>query len=97
MADLTLGPNYPAGGSLSVTTAAKRIEVTGDCGFLVATLPIAANLQYSFDESVWHSVSASVVSPVSIWSAPNNMAIARKYVYVRLSSGGPTTQTFEAR
>ena len=39
MADLTLGPNYPADGSLSLTTDWKEIELTGEPGFLMATLP----------------------------------------------------------
>lgn len=99
MADLTLGPTFPAEGTLSLTTDWKEIEVSGDAGFVLATPPIAANMVYGHTPgggAIEHEVPTSS-GAVSIWSRPVAFADSRKKVYVKLTTGGPTSQNFEAR
>ena len=99
MADLTLGPAFPAEGTLDLTTSWKEIELVGEPSHLFATDPVA-NMVYGVDPDVSarleHPVSTSLGAQ-SLWTRPYTLATGRKRVWVKLTSGTSNGVKFQAR
>jgi hypothetical protein len=99
MADLTLGPNFPAEGTLDLTTTWKSIELVGEPSHLFATDPVA-NMVYGVDPDasarLENPISTSL-GPQSLWTRPYNMQGARRKVWVKLTSSSSSGVKFQAR
>lgn len=91
MADINLDRRVPWLTDIAVTTVAKSVSIPTGV-YSLACVETVANLEYSIDGTTYAAVSSS--AGFIVWSdATGNGGT----VYLKLSSGGPSTHPFLSR